>query len=79
MSKKLQKTSPLDLTKCGYGPLKKLERYHVESSKSNFKKKYERHLKKTQRPNAIQILWIVKKARFPNNSRYRFAAIEKWN
>ena len=30
-----------------------------------------------QRPNTIQILWIVKNHDVPNNSRYRFAAINK--
>ena len=33
--------------------------------------------KKRQRPNTIQILWIVKNHDVPNNSRYRFAAINK--
>ena len=35
--------------------------------------------KKRQHLNTIQILWIVKKPLCPNNSRYRFAAINKIN
>ena len=58
-----------------------ISRFKNHSTKIDLKKELLQYSsssrKKTQRPNTIQFLWIVKNHDVPNNSRYRFAAINK--
>ena len=58
-----------------------ISRFKNHSTKIDLKKELLQYSsssrKKTQRPNTIQFLWIVKNHDVPNNSRYRLAAINK--
>ena len=50
---------------------------HYSNLTSKIMKMCDEIFKKRQRPNTIQILWIVKNHDVPNNRSYRFAAINK--